>query len=177
MQSSTHNPNSSSDATMPPSDAGTTSFTRDALIDPLTGVVIDRTHPLRGRCVSDKVLCIPGGRGSCTGSQAMLELVLNGKAPRAIILRDRDSILCAGAIVAEEFFGEECGAGSNVVPIVCAVGEERFARLVEDGRDELSIEILGDGGGGVRIGSGDGGMILTRDLLRLEDALERDSND
>ena len=39
-------------------------------VDPVTGVVIDHTHPLKGQCVSGKVLAIPNGRGSCTGSQS-----------------------------------------------------------------------------------------------------------
>jgi len=34
----------------------------------------------------------------------MLELILNNVAPYAIVLRDVDSILCTGAIIAEEFF-------------------------------------------------------------------------
>lgn len=73
-------------------------------IDPLNGVVIDKLHPLVGQCVTDKVLCIPSGRGSCTASQVLLELILNDKAPRAIILRDLDPLVCVGAIIAEEVF-------------------------------------------------------------------------
>jgi hypothetical protein len=38
-------------------------------VDPLDGVVIDHTHPLHGQCIAGKVLAIPSGRGSCTGSQ------------------------------------------------------------------------------------------------------------
>ena len=46
--------------------------------DPLNGVVIDHTHPLHTKSVAGKMLAIPNGRGSCTGSQVMLELILNG---------------------------------------------------------------------------------------------------
>ena len=109
-------------------------------IDPLTGKVIDQTHPLHGASVADKILVIPSGRGSCTGSQVMLELILNGKAPRAIILRAADTILCTGAIVAEEFFGHEFQ--EMKVPIICAVGEENFAQLVDRSHDMLSIKTL-----------------------------------
>lgn len=56
-------------------------------VNPLTGVIIDVSHPLHDKCISNKVLCIPSGRGSCTGSQVLLELILNGVAPRAILLR------------------------------------------------------------------------------------------
>ena len=69
----------------------------------------------------------------------MLELILNKKAPRAIILRDVDSILCTGAVIAEEFFPDEISDGDDV-PIICAVGEEQFAKLIGDGYNYLSIK-------------------------------------
>uniref|UniRef100_A0A7S3V6S8 DUF521 domain-containing protein n=1 Tax=Chaetoceros debilis TaxID=122233 RepID=A0A7S3V6S8_9STRA len=94
-------------------------------IDPSSGEVIDQTHPLHGECVTDKILCIPSGRGSCTGSQVMLELILNGKAPKAVILRDADAILCTGGIIADEFFNEEV----DMLPYIVAVGGEVFAEL------------------------------------------------
>ena len=50
-------------------------------VDPVTGIVIDERHPLCGRRITDTILAIPSGRGSCTASQIVLELVLNGTAP------------------------------------------------------------------------------------------------
>ena len=73
-------------------------------VDPVTGVVIDERHPLCGRVITDSILAIPSGRGSCTASQIVLELVLNGTAPKAIVLRDRDAVVAVGALVAREFF-------------------------------------------------------------------------
>jgi len=90
-------------------------------VDPLTGVVIDHTHPLFGECIDGKVLAIPNGRGSCTGSQVMLELILNGLAPAAILLRQPDSILALGSIVGDEMF-------SKSIPIA-SVGAEGFQRI------------------------------------------------
>lgn len=55
-------------------------------IDPETGEVIDRHHPLRGRHITDRILVIPGGRGSCSGSGVLLELLLNGRGPAALVL-------------------------------------------------------------------------------------------
>mmetsp|Transcript_15284 Transcript_15284/g.35424 ORF Transcript_15284/g.35424 Transcript_15284/m.35424 type:complete len:733 (+) Transcript_15284:107-2305(+) len=69
-------------------------------IDELTGIVIDNSHPLCGSDVSDTILILPSGRGSCTASQVLLELILNRKAPRALVLRDRDGLICVGALVA-----------------------------------------------------------------------------
>ena len=73
-------------------------------VDPVSGIVIDERHPLCGRRITDTILAIPSGRGSCTASQIVLELVLNGTAPKAIVLRDRDAVVAVGALVAREFF-------------------------------------------------------------------------
>jgi len=52
-------------------------------VDPLDGTIIDLHHPLHGQSMAGKILAIPNGRGSCTGSQVMLELLLNGTNPKA----------------------------------------------------------------------------------------------
>lgn len=75
-------------------------------IDEKTGIVIDTTHPLHGQSVQGTILCIPSGRGSSTASQVMLELILNGKAPKALILRDRDGLVSVGALIAQSVFPE-----------------------------------------------------------------------
>jgi cis-L-3-hydroxyproline dehydratase len=137
-------------------------------IDPLTGNVIDTTHPLHGECISNKILVIPSGRGSCTGSQVMLELILNRLAPRAIILRDPDSLLCTGAIIAEEFFHDECNKN---IPIICAIGEDNFTMLLDDdGNDSLSIEVLCEED--ICIHYGEDGEILAKDLLKLKNTVD-----
>lgn len=76
-------------------------------IDPVTGVVIDHSHPLFDKCVAGSILCLPSGRGSCTASQVLLELILNGKAPKALVLRDRDGLVSVGALIAEAIFPHE----------------------------------------------------------------------
>jgi predicted aconitase with swiveling domain len=76
-------------------------------IDERTGIVIDSSHPLCGENVSDTILVLPSGRGSCTASQVLLELILNRKSPRALILRDRDGLVCMGALVARCVLGLE----------------------------------------------------------------------
>eukprot|EP00750_Incisomonas_marina_P030489 INCI7526.1.p2 GENE.INCI7526.1~~INCI7526.1.p2 ORF type:complete len:199 (+),score=34.04 INCI7526.1:330-926(+) len=81
-------------------------------VDPLTSKVCDHTHPLFGEVLQDRVLAIPNGRGSCTGSQVMLELLLNGIAPAALVLRQPDAILALGVVVAQEMFNVS-------IPVVC----------------------------------------------------------
>lgn len=88
---------------------------------PLEGVVIDHTHPLHLQCITDTILAVPNGRGSCTGSQVILELILNGIAPKAMVLRQPDAILALGVIVAQELFGKS-------IPLV-SLGPEGFAKI------------------------------------------------
>ena len=76
-------------------------------IDERTGIVIDASHPLCGKNVSNTILVLPSGRGSCTASQVLLELILNRNSPRALILRDRDGLVCVGALVARCVLGLE----------------------------------------------------------------------
>lgn len=71
-------------------------------LDPSTGEVIDRHHPLSGSDVTGRVLVLPSGRGSCTGSGILLEAVYSGHSPKAIILKETDEIIALGAVVAEE---------------------------------------------------------------------------
>lgn len=92
-------------------------------IDEKTGIVIDQSHPLHGHCVAGSILVLPSGRGSCTASQVMLELILNKKNPVALVLRDRDALVSVGALVAEAVFPE-----ANVLDVIQV---DDFKTLVE----------------------------------------------
>lgn len=73
-------------------------------VDVATGEVIDAHHPLRGANLAGKILVIPSGRGSCSGSGALLEMLLAGTAPAALVFCYPETILTLGAVVADEFF-------------------------------------------------------------------------
>ncbi|KAJ5295165.1 hypothetical protein N7508_009986 [Penicillium antarcticum] len=75
-------------------------------VSPKTSEIIDRHHPLSGQYLQGNILAIPGGRGSCTGSSVMLELLLIDKGPKAMIFERQEDILVLGVIVAEEIFGK-----------------------------------------------------------------------
>jgi predicted aconitase/predicted aconitase with swiveling domain len=79
-------------------------------VDAGTGRIIDSHHPLNGAVLSDKVFAIPSGRGSCSGSGVLLELILNGHAPAALIFSEQEEILPLAIIVAEEVFGRSLPA-------------------------------------------------------------------
>ena len=74
-------------------------------VDPSTGRVIDTHHPLHGQSVAGKVLALPSGRGSCSGSATLFELLLNGQAPAALVFCAAEPILTLGVILAVEVFG------------------------------------------------------------------------
>lgn len=102
-------------------------------VHPATGEVIDRHHPLSGQVIAGKVLAIPSGRGSCTGSSVLMEIILNGHGPAALVLEQPDEILALGAIVAELVFGQQ-------LPVV-SVGAEGFTQL----RDARWVSLQANG--------------------------------
>lgn len=70
-------------------------------VDPDTGVVEEEGHPLRGRCVSGRVLVFPRGKGSTVGSYTLYRMKKAGTAPIAILNRECETIVAVGAIIAE----------------------------------------------------------------------------
>jgi len=99
-------------------------------IDPLTGIVVDTSHPLHGICVANTIVCLPSGRGSSTASQVLLELILNDKAPRAFCFRDVDGMACVGAIIAKEVFAND-GAKNIQIPDMIHIGQEAYQELLQ----------------------------------------------
>ncbi len=113
-------------------------------VDPLSGEVIDRHHPLSGEHIAGKILAIPSGRGSCTGSSVLLELILNGHAPAALVFSETEEILTLGVLVAQLLFGHS-------LPVV-TVDRQAFAALrsarcirIEDDRVQTFAEPPNDG--------------------------------
>mgnify|MGYP006314778765 FL=1 len=90
-------------------------------VDPYSGEIIDRHHPLSGEYLAGRVLAIPSGRGSCTGSSVLMELISNGHAPAALVLAEPDEILTLGVLVAQTIF-------ERSLPVLC-IGREAFDGL------------------------------------------------
>ena len=111
--------------------------------DPATGRIVDARHPQRGESLADKVVLMPGGRGSSSSSAVLAEAIRAGSGPVAIVLRDADTIVALGAIVAEELYGRRC-------PVV-VVGADAFQALAAAGRLRVEAE---DGIASVRTASG-----------------------
>jgi len=86
-------------------------------VDPDTGVVVEKGHPIEGRCIAGTVLAFDHGKGSTVGSYVLYALSRNGHAPAAIINREAEPIIAVGAIIGE-------------IPMI----------------DHIDIDLLSDGG-------------------------------
>jgi predicted aconitase with swiveling domain len=80
-------------------------------VDPATGRVTNPRHPLHGERLGGRVLVYPAGRGSCTTSNILLELIRTGQAPAAIVTRSVEPVLAVGPLVGEALYG-------RTIPIV-----------------------------------------------------------
>lgn len=69
-------------------------------VDPKTGIVIEKGHELEGKCVKDKILVFPQGKGSTVGPYVIYGLKKNGVAPAAIVNRETETIVATGVILA-----------------------------------------------------------------------------
>ena len=70
-------------------------------VDPETGIIVEKGHPLYGKCIAGKVLAFPFGKGSTVGSYVLYALSRNGHAPAAIINEEAEPIIVTGAIIAK----------------------------------------------------------------------------
>jgi predicted aconitase with swiveling domain len=73
-------------------------------LDSATGTITDRLHPQRGACVAGRILMMPTGRGSSSGSATLAEALRLGNGPAAILMLERDAIV----VVAAELYGLAC---------------------------------------------------------------------
>ena len=69
-------------------------------VDPETGIVTDAESDIRGKSIAGKILAFPRGKGSTVGSYIIYALKKNGKAPKAIIVGEAETIVATGAIIA-----------------------------------------------------------------------------
>ena len=72
------------------------------LTDPKTGVIREKTHELAGENVANKVLVFPSGKASSVVQiDGLFKLVQNSLAPRAMIVKDIETVLVVTAFIAQ----------------------------------------------------------------------------
>lgn len=94
-------------------------------VDPITGIVIERGHPLEGVSLKDKILVFPYGKGSTVGSYILYRIVKNKVGPLGIINMEAEPIVAVGAIISD-------------IPLIDKI-DKSFFEVVEDG-DHLVID-------------------------------------
>ena len=70
-------------------------------VDPETGIIIEKDHPLEGKNIKGKVLVFPTGKGSTVGSYILYRMKKNNVAPLAIINEECEPIVAVGAIISD----------------------------------------------------------------------------
>lgn len=70
-------------------------------VDPKTGIVIDKNNELFDKCITDKILVMPSGKGSTVGSYVIYQMAKNNTAPKAIICQNAEPIIAIGAIISK----------------------------------------------------------------------------
>jgi predicted aconitase with swiveling domain len=72
------------------------------LTDPKTGIVREKTHELFGKTISNRVLVFPSGKASSVVQiDGLFKLVKNGLAPKAMIVKDVETVLVVTAFIAQ----------------------------------------------------------------------------
>ena len=68
-------------------------------VDPETGEITEKGHPLYGKRVGGTVLVFPQGKGSTVGSYVLYALARTGKAPAGMVNAEAEPIIVTGAIM------------------------------------------------------------------------------
>lgn len=70
-----------------------------ASINHKTGKITEKGHELKGKELKDKILVLSTGKGSTVSTWGLYELAQRKLAPKAIILKHKDSVVASGAIM------------------------------------------------------------------------------
>jgi len=69
-------------------------------VDPKSGKIIEKGHPLEGVSIAGKVLIFPHGKGSTVGSYVLYAMAKNKVAPVAVINVNTEPIIVVGCCLA-----------------------------------------------------------------------------
>ena len=68
-------------------------------VNAVKGIITERRHELRGQSFKDKILVFPSAKGSSGWSTVAQVIRLAGQSPKAMIVRDINSLTGIGAVV------------------------------------------------------------------------------
>ncbi len=67
-------------------------------VDAMKGIITERRHELRNKSFAGKVLVFPSAKGSSGWSTVSQVIRLAGKAPKAMVIREVNSLTAIGAV-------------------------------------------------------------------------------
>lgn len=134
-------------------------------VDPASGQVIDVHHPLAGQTIADRILVMPGTRGSCTGSGVLLDMALNGHAPAALVFCEPEDVVTLGAMIAAEMFGKPLPVLRLSAEAHAQLAQSKTARITETGleADGLTLPIAPPATGALELTDQDRAMLTGAD--------------
>jgi len=91
----------------------------------------DTRHELYGMSLEGKILVFPFSIGSLAGGVSLLEVIIKGVGPRAIVNIKTDGVLLAAPVFARIFYGIE-------VPVVDTLEKDPF-QMIRNG-DFLTVD-------------------------------------
>jgi predicted aconitase with swiveling domain len=68
-------------------------------VDPASGKVTERGHPLEGVSLAGRILVYPGGKGSTGATYTLYDMASRHTAPLAIISPEADHVTVVGAVL------------------------------------------------------------------------------
>jgi predicted aconitase with swiveling domain len=114
----------------------TASFTKPKNLFPWwRSQIQDRHHDLFQRDVKGSVLIFPAAVGSTYTGMVLLELMVQDHAPAAVVVRDADSLLVSGSVLADIWF-------KKAIPMVECPGDEVYEKVSDGDR----VVVNGDTG-------------------------------
>ncbi len=83
-------------------------------VEPESGRVVERSHPLHGQSIAGVLLVLPHTKGSSVGCYVMYSLARHGTAPAGIVAELADEMLVSGAVISEIPLGVCEGAAGRL---------------------------------------------------------------
>lgn len=96
----------------------------------LWSTINDHHHELFKKKIKDTIFIYPATIGSTGTGMVLLELITRGQSPAGIIVERMDTLMVAGPVLAEIWFGK-------LMPVVEYGGEDLLASIHNDDRVEL----------------------------------------
>ncbi|MBL0375438.1 DUF521 domain-containing protein [Rhizobium sp. KVB221] len=142
-------------------------------VDPATGCVIDVHHPLHGVCLTGGILLMPSSRGSCTGSGVLLDLVLTGRAPAALVFSEAEDVLTLGALIAAEMFDKPLPVLRLAPEAFAALSRATAARISETAieAEGLTIPVTPPATTALQLTEADRAMLDGREGVAVQQAM------